>query len=83
MLTQLFIIDINVVDKSITTTIIVKVYLMNNLKINMLINVNVLKSQKMILNFEHNTFTINNYDVTTTINLINRDKSHIKQTIRN
>ena len=82
MLVQLFIIDVDVVDKFITTTIIVKIHLMNNLKVNMLINVNVLKSQKIILNFEHNIFIVNNCKITTIINLINRNKSHVKRIIR-
>ena len=83
VLTQLFIDDIDVVDKFITTTIIVEVHLIDDLKTNMLIDVDVFKSQKMILNFEHNTLIINNCDITTTINSVNREKSHVKRIIRN
>ena len=83
VITQLFIINKNVVDNLITTIIIVEIHLIDDLKTNMFVNVNVLKSQKIILNFEHNIFIVNNCNVTITINLINRDKLYIKQIIRN
>ena len=79
----MFITDIDVVDNSITTIIIVEIHLIDDLKANILVNVDVLKLQKIILNFEHNIFIINNYNITTTINLINRDKLYIKRIIRN
>ena len=49
----------------------------------MFVNVNVLKSQKITLNFEHNIFIINSCKITTTINSINRVKFYIKHIIRN
>ena len=49
----------------------------------MLVDVDVLKSQKITLNFEHNIFIINSCEVTTTINLINCIKFYIKRIIRN
>ena len=49
----------------------------------MLIDVNVLKSQKMIFNFEHNTLTINNcQNIKVTIDLISRIKFYLKRIIR-
>ena len=48
----------------------------------MLINVNILKSQKMILNFNYNVFIINNCDVKIKFNSINREKFYIKKTTR-
>ena len=49
----------------------------------MFVDINVLKSQKITLNHKHNIFIINSYKITTTINLINRVKFHIKHIIRN
>ena len=83
VLIQLFINDIDVVDKFIMTMITIEIYLIDDLKTNMFIDVDVFKSQKMILNFEHNTFIINNCNITTTINFVNREKSHVKRIIRN
>ena len=79
----MFINDINVIDNFIITVIIVKIYIVNNLKINIFVNVDVLKFQKITLNFEHNIFIINNCEITTIINLINCVKFYIKRIIRN
>ena len=82
-MTQLYINDIVIDDKFIMICVIVEIHLMNDLKINMLIDVNVFKSQKMILNFEHNTLIINNCQkIKIVIDSINRIKSHQKRTIR-
>ena len=61
IITQFYINNFITNNKLITICITIKIYLINNLKINLLINVNVLKLQKIILNFEHNTLTINSY----------------------
>ena len=79
----MFVNNINIVDNVITTIIIVKIYFINNLKTNIFVNIDVLKSQKITLNFEHNIFIINSCEVTTTINLINCIKFYIKRIIRN
>ena len=60
VITQLYINNIITNKKSTIVCVIVEIYLINDLKINMLIDVNVLKSQKMIFNFKHNTLAINN-----------------------
>ena len=60
VITQFYIDNIITNKKSIIAYVIVEIYLINDLKINMLIEINILKSQKIILNFEHNTLTINN-----------------------
>ena len=60
VITQLYIDNFIINNKLITICIIAEIYLMNNLKVNLLFNVNVLKSQKIILNFKHNTLIINN-----------------------
>ena len=80
---NLFFVDINVVDEFIIVVISIEVHLINDLKINMFVDVNVLKFQKMILNFEHNIFVINNCDVTIIIDFVNRVKFYIKRIIRN
>ena len=83
VLVDLFIIDVDSVDKSTTVVITAKVHLVNNFNVNMLIEVNVLKSQKMTLNFNSNKFIINSCDVQTDIDSITRFKSNVKRTIRN
>ena len=80
---HLFVIDINDVDEIITIVVFVEVHLIDDLKINMLVDVNVFKSQKMIVNFDHNILIIENCDVKIVIDSINRVKSHFKRIIRN
>ena len=79
---QLFITGTNVVGNSATTTVTVEIHLIDDLKANIFVDVDVLKSQKMILDFEYNTLAIDSCSVTTTINLVSRDKSHTKRIIR-
>ena len=80
---QLFIDDIDAIDKLIIAVFTIEIHLMNDFKTNMLIDVDVLKSQKMFLNFEHNIFIIINCKIKMTINSMNRFKFHIKRIIRN
>ena len=61
VITQLYINNIITNKKLIIVYVIVEIYLINDLKVNILIKINILKSQKIILNFEHNILTINNY----------------------
>lgn len=42
-----------------TKVIIIKVYLINDLKINILINTNIITSQKLCINFNKRVFIIN------------------------
>ena len=81
VITYLFVIDINDIDEIITIVIFVEVYLINDLKINMLVDVNVLKSQKIIVNFDHNILTIDICDVKVVIDSINRVKLYFKHII--
>ena len=83
VLVDLFIIDVDSIDKFITVVIIAKIHLINNFDVNMFIEINVLKSQKMTLNFNSNKFIINNCDVQIDINSIIRFKSNVKRIIRN
>lgn len=62
---------------------ITKIYLINNLKINLFIEINMLKLQKIILNFDYYLVRINvciNFIVF--INVINRTNLYIKRIIR-
>ena len=79
----LFVIDINNVNEIITIVVFVKIYLIDNLKANMLVNVNIFKFQKIIVNFNHNILIIDNCNVKIVINSINRVKLHFKRIIRN
>ena len=67
VLINLYIIDVDFINKFITAVIIAKIHLMNNFDVNMFIDVNVLKSQKMTLNFDNNKLIINSCDVQTNI----------------
>ena len=79
---QLFISGTDAAGNSTTAAIIAEVHLVDDLKANMLVGVDVLKPQKMTLDFEHNTLTIGSYGVTAAINPVTRAKPHIKRTIR-
>lgn len=83
VLINLYIIDVDFIDKFIIVVIIAKIYLINDFDVNMFINVNVLKLQKMLLNFDNNKFIINNCDVQTNIDSIIRFKFYVKRIIRN
>ena len=61
----------------------IEIYFVDDFKINIFIDVNVLTSQRINLNFERYIFIIDNCEnITTIINSINRVKSHVKKTIR-
>ena len=80
---QLYIDDVDIVKQSITICITIEVHFVDDLKTNMLIDVDVLASQRMSLNFERYIFIIDNCEnIKTIINSINRVKSHVKKTIR-
>ena len=79
----MFVIDINDVNEIITIVVFVKIYLINNLKINMLVDVNVFKSQRIIVNFDHNILIIENCKIKIVIDSINRVKLYLKRIIRN
>ena len=79
----LFVIDINDVDKIITIVVFVKIHLINNLKINMFVDVNILKSQRIIVNFDYNILIIKNCEIKIVIDSINRVKLYFKRIIRN
>ena len=83
VLINLYIIDVDFIDKFTIAVVTAEVHLMNKLDVNMLIDVNVLKSQKMTLNFDINKFIINNCDVQANIDSIIRFKLYLKRIIRN
>ena len=80
---HLFVTDINDVDEVITIVVSVEIHLIDDFKTNMLVDVNVLKSQRMIVNFDHNTLIIENCEIKIVIDSISRVKSHLKRIIRN
>ena len=80
---HLFVTDINDVDEITTTVVFVEVHLINDFKINMLVDVNVLKSQRMIVNFDHNILVIESCEIKIVIDSVSRVKSHFKRIIRN
>ena len=79
----LFVIDINDVDEVITIAVFVKIYLIDNLKINMFVDVNIFKSQRMIINFDYNILIIENCEIKVVIDSISRVKLYFKRIIRN
>lgn len=59
-----------------------KIHLINNLKVNLFLEMNVLKSQKMILNFDHYLVRIDIYkNFIALINVINKTNLYIKRII--
>ena len=83
VLINLYIIDVDFIDRFIIIVMTTKIHLMNDFDVNMFIDVNVFKFQKMILNFDNNKFIINNCEIQTNIDSIIRFKSHVKRIIRN
>ena len=63
ILINLYIIDVDLIDKFIIIVITTKIHLMNDFNVNMFIDVNVFKFQKMTLNFDSNKFIINNCEI--------------------
>ena len=83
VINYLYIDDIIIFEKAIIIYISIEIHLIDELKINMFIDVNVLKSQKMILNFEHNIFVINNYQkIKIVIDSINKIKLYLKRIVK-
>jgi len=60
---------------------LVEIYLVNNLQANILINVNVLASQLIMLDFERHLLQINSCNILTLINIVNRRNSYVRRTI--
>ena len=80
---QLYIDDVDAIKQLITTCVTTKVHFVNDLKINIFIDVDVLTSQRMSLNFERYIFTIDNCEnIKIIIDSINRVKSHVKRIVR-
>ena len=59
ILDYFYINEIIIVEKIATVCVSIKIHLIDNLKVNMLVKIDILKLQKIILNFEHNIFNIN------------------------
>ena len=83
VVTQLYIDGITTDGKPATACVTAEIHLVDDLKANMLIGVNVLKPQKMVLDFEHNTLAIGSCQgIKATIDPVSRAKPHLKRTIR-
>ena len=80
---QLYIDNVDAIKRLITTYVIAKIHFVNDFKINIFIDVDVLTLQRINLNFERYTFTIDNCEnIKIIIDSINRVKSHIKRIVR-
>lgn len=83
IVTQLYIDGVDTAKQPATVCITAEVHLVDDLKANMLIGVDVLAPQRMSLNFERYTLTIGSCGgIKAVINPVNRVKPHVKRTIR-
>ena len=65
----------NASNKSVTNKILIEIHFVNDLKINLLIDIDVFEFQKMNIDFDNNVVYIKIYEMKTLIN------SHIKKTL--
>lgn len=80
---DVYIDDVDSSHKFVISRFMTNIHLVNNFKINLLLEIDVLESQKMILDFDKHLVKIDVYqDFTTLINVINKANSHIKRIIR-
>ena len=73
MLILIYLLDLKRNDYKALTYIIREIYLINNLKVNLLIRNDIIKSKKIILNVSKNEVYINNYDIIIKIIIYNID----------
>lgn len=69
-------------DYLIIARVLTKIYLIDNFNVNLFIDVDVIASQIMILNFEKHTIYIDNCEIIAFINVIIRRNTYVKRTIR-
>ena len=72
----------NISNKFVTDKILIEIHFVNDLKINLLIDIDVFKSQKISINFDNNIVYIKTYEIKTLINSHIKKDSHIKRIIR-
>ena len=83
VVTQLYIDDVDFENKSIIACITIEIHFVDDLKINILVDVDVLTSQHTTLNFERHVFIIDNcQNIQIFIYSINRAQFHLKRIVR-
>ena len=66
-----------------TASLIMKIYLVNNLKINILIDTNIIISQEIIVNLKERNYKFGKYQgLIVPINVVTRTQPHFKRIIR-